>query len=418
MFDADRWQEIYHVLAKNKLRTALTAFGVFWGMFMLVVLMGSGNGLRTGVLGGFSSFATNSFFMWGQTTSMPYKGFQRGRYVAFTNDDTEALQRELRGAEVVAPRCQLGGYRGTNYVTRGKFSGSTFSITGDVPEVMAITPKKIVLGRWLNSKDRDDKRKVAVIGTRVRDVLFEPHEDPLGDYINIGGIYFMVVGVHDLEFTSEHNDGELESILTPISTFQQAFNWGERVGWYSIMGKPNIMIEDLEQEARQIIMKRHNVHPDDPRAVGGWNASEEFEKISGLFTGIDMLVWIVGIFTLLAGVIGVSNIMLVVVKERTKEIGIRKAIGATPYSIVSQIILEAIILTGIAGYLGLSAGVFVLEAVNSAMGEGAPMFRNPEIDLNAALFCLVVIVLGGGLAGVIPAQKAAGVDPIVALRSE
>lgn len=418
MFDTDRWQEIYHVLAKNKLRTALTAFGVFWGMFMLVVLMGSGNGLRTGILGGFSSFATNSFFMWGQTTSMPYKGFKRGRYVPFTNDDTEAMKRELTDAAVVAPRCQLGGYRGTNYVTRGKFSGSTFAITGDIPEVIEITPKKIIQGRWLNQKDIDEKRKVAVIGTRVRDVLFEPHEAPIGDYINISGIYFMVIGVHDLEFTSDHSEGELESILTPISTFQQAFNWGDRVGWYSVMGKPNVSIEELEQDARQVLLKRHNVHPEDPRAIGGWNASEEFTKITGLFTGINILVWVVGTFTLIAGVIGVSNIMLVVVKERTKEIGIRKAIGATPYMIVSQIILEAVILTGIAGNLGLSAGVGVLELVNGAMGEGAPMFRDPEIDFNAALFCLVIIIIGGGLAGVIPAQKAARVDPIIALRSE
>lgn len=418
MFDADRWQEIYHVLAKNKLRTALTAFGVFWGMFMLVVLMGSGNGLRNGVLGNFGSFATNSFFMWGSTTSMPYKGFQKGRYVAFDNKDTEALRRELRGAEVVAPRCQLGGYRGTNYVTRGKFSGSSFSISGDIPEIMRISPKKIVQGRWINQKDLDDKRKIAVIGSRVRDVLFEKNEDPIGEYINISGIYFMVVGVHDLEFTSDHNERELESIMVPLTTFQQAFNWGDRVGWYSIMGSDDVEITQLEAKAKSILKKTHNVHPDDPRAIGGWNAAEEFGKISGLFIAINVLVWIVGIGTLLAGVIGVSNIMLVVVKERTKEIGIRKAIGATPFLIVSQIILEALILTGIAGYLGLSIGIWVLEMVNDAIGAGAGMFKNPEIDLSAALICLVVIVISGGLAGVIPARKAASVDPIVALRSE
>ena len=418
MFDLDRWQEIYHVLSKNKLRTALTAFGVFWGMFMLVVLMGSGNGLRNGVMGDFGSFATNSFFMWGQTSSMPYKGFRKGRYVAFDNEDTEALQRGLIGAEVVAPKCQLGGYRSTNFVTRKNFSGSSFGISGDVPEIIKISPKKIVAGRWLNQKDLDDKRKVAVIGSRVRDVLFEKDEDPIGEYINISGIYFMVIGVHDLEFTSGHNDNELESILTPITTFQQAFNWGDRVGWYSVMGKPTIAIADLEQQARVILKKRHNIPPDDHRAIGGWNASEEFEKISGLFVAIQILVWVVGIGTLLAGVIGVSNIMLVVVKERTKEIGIRKAIGATPYSIVSQIILEALILTGVAGYFGLSAGVGVLELVNSSIGGSAGMFKSPEIDLTAALVCLIIIIISGGLAGVIPAQKAAGVDPIVALRSE
>lgn len=418
MFDLDRWQEIYHVLSKNKLRTALTAFGVFWGMFMLVVLMGSGNGLRNGVMGDFGSFATNSFFMWGQTSSMPYKGFQKGRYVAFDNDDTEALQRGLVGAQVVAPKCQLGGYRSTNFVTRKNFSGSSFGISGDIPDIIKISPKKIVAGRWLNQKDLDDKRKVAVIGSRVRDVLFEKDEDPIGEYINISGIYFMVIGVHDLEFTSGHNDNELETIMTPLTTFQQAFNWGDRVGWYSVMGKPNIEVADLEQQARVTLKKRHNIHPDDHRAIGGWNASEEFGKISGLFVAIQVLVWVVGIGTLLAGVIGVSNIMLVVVKERTKEIGIRKAIGATPFSIVSQIILEALILTSIAGYLGLSAGVGVLELVNSSIGGSAGMFKSPEIDLTAALVCLIIIIISGGLAGVIPAQKAAGVDPIVALRSE
>jgi putative ABC transport system permease protein len=419
MFDIDRWQEIYHVLAKNKLRTALTAFGVFWGMFMLVILMGSGNGLKNGVLGNFGSFATNSFFMWGQTTSLPYNGFQKGRYVAFDNYDTEAMRRELKGAQVVAPKCQLGGYRGTNYVTRKNKSGSSFTVTGDIPEIIQISPRKIPQGRWLNQKDIDEKRKVAVIGPRVRDVLFDEGEDPIGEYINISGIYFMVIGIHQIEFTSDFNEQDLESIFTPISTFQQAFNWGNRVGWYSIMAEPNVSVADLETQAHDILKKVHHVNPEDHRAIGGWNMAEEFGKISGLFVAIQVLVWVVGIGTLLAGVIGVSNIMLVVVKERTKEIGIRKAIGATPYLIVSQIILEAIILTGIAGYIGLSAGVGLLELVNNAIGpQGAGMFKSPEIDLGTALICLLIIIISGGFAGVIPARKAASVDPIVALRSE
>lgn len=419
MFDKDRWQEIYHVLAKNKLRTTLTAFGVFWGMFMLVILMGSGNGLRNGVLGSFGSFATNSFFMWGQTTSMPYEGFRKGRYVAFDNNDTEALKRELNDAEVIAPKCQLGGYRGTNYVTRKNKNGSSFTITGDIPDIIKISPRRIIQGRWLNEKDIAERRKVAIIGPRVKDVLFEKDEEVIGQYINISGIYFMVVGVHQIEFTSDFNEQDLESIFTPITTFQQAFNWGNRVGWYSVMAKPNSSVEKLEEKAHKILMKVHHVNPDDPRAIGGWNMSNEFEKISNLFIAIQILVWIVGIGTLLAGVIGVSNIMLVVVKERTKEIGIRKAIGATPILIVSQIILEAIILTSIAGYIGLSAGVGLLEVVNKAIGpNGAGMFKSPEIDLSTAITCLIIIIVSGGLAGVIPARKAASVDPIVALRIE
>jgi putative ABC transport system permease protein len=418
MFDLDRWQEIYHVLSKNVLRTILTAFGVFWGMFMLVILMGSGNGLQTGVMGSFGSFATNSFFMWGQSTSMPYQGFRKGQQVVFTNGDTEALKRELTSAVVIAPKRQLGGYRSSSYVTRGKNSGNSFGVSGDVPEIMTISPKKITAGRWINNKDLEDKRKVAVIGSRVRDVLFETNENPIGEYINISGIYFLVIGVHDLEFTSGHNERDLESIITPLTTFQRAFNQGERVGWYSIMAKPEFTAGEVEKEARAILKKRHNIHPEDPRAIGGWNADTEFQKISGLFSAINVLVWIVGIGTLLAGIIGVSNIMLIVVKERTKEIGIRKAIGATPFTIVSQIILEAIILTGIAGYLGLSAGVALLDLVNSMMGEGGGMFRNPTIDLQTALIFLSIIVFSGGLAGIIPSTRAAAVNPIIALRSE
>lgn len=418
MFDTDRWQEIYYVLSKNKLRTILTAFGVFWGMFMLVVLMGSGNGLRTGVLGSFGSFATNSFFMWASSTSMPYKGFQKGRRLNFTNADTELLKRKLESASVIAPKSQLGGYRSSNYVTRDKNSGSTFGVSGDVPEIIKISPKKIVEGRWINDADLEEKRKVAVIGARVYEVLFPDGENAIGEYINISGIYFMVIGIHDLEFSSGHNDRDLESIVTPLTTFQQAFNYGDRVGWFSIMAKPEYSASDVEQEARAILKQRMNVHPDDPRAIGGWNADKEFKKISGLFTAINILVWIVGIGTLLAGIIGVSNIMLVVVKERTQEIGIRKAIGATPFTIVSQIMLEALVLTSIAGYLGLSAGVWILDVVNTTIGAGGGMFRNPEINLYTALIFLLIIIAAGGLAGIIPAQKAARVNPIIALRSE
>ncbi|GAB5539957.1 MAG: ABC transporter permease [Salibacteraceae bacterium] len=418
MIDKDRWQEIYYVLSKNKLRTLLTAFGVFWGMFMLVILMGSGNGLRTGVLSNFGSFATNSFFMWAGNTSMPYKGFQKGRDVNFTNADTEFLKRHLTNAAVIAPKRQLGGYRSTNYVRRGKNSGSSFAVSGDVPEINRISPKKIVDGRWINDADLREKRKVAVIGARVRDVLFPEGDNPIGEYIDISGIYFMVIGVHDLEFSSGHNDRDLESIITPLPTFQQAFNQGDRVGWFSIMANPDVTASQVEQEARTLLKKRLNIHPDDPRAIGGWNADREYQKISGLFSAINILVWIVGIGTLLAGVIGVSNIMLIVVKERTQEIGIRKAIGATPSTIVTQIMLEAIVLTGIAGYLGMSAGVFILDVVNNALGSSGGMFRNPEINLSTALTFLIIIVTAGGLAGIIPAQKAANVNPITALRSE
>lgn len=418
MFDTDRWQEIYHVLTKNKLRTALTAFGVFWGLFMLVVLMGSGNGLENGAKADFGQYATNSFYLWGQTTSMPYKGFKKGRTINFTNEDTEALRNAIDDAAVIAPKCQLGGYRGSSFVSRKKYNGSSFQISGDDPSIIEIAPRKIIKGRWLNAKDMDDKRKVAVIGKRVEEVLFEAGEDPIGEYISIGGVYFMVVGVYDLFASSSHGDRELEKIFTPITSFQQAFNYGTTVGWYSIMSDANISASEVEKQVKTFLQNRYDIHPEDHRAMGSWNAEEEFAKMNNLFIGIRFLVWVVGIGTLLAGVIGVSNIMLIVVKERTKEIGIRKAIGATPASIVTQIMLESIILTSFAGYIGLVLGVGLLELINLGIGESGGMFRHPEIDFQAALISLVVLVVAGGLAGIIPAQKAASVDPIVALRSE
>lgn len=416
MFDLDRWQEIYHVLTMNKLRTILTAFGVFWGIFMLVILMGSGNGLENGAKSNFGSFATNSVYIWGQSTNMPYKGFKRGRWVRFDNEDTKALQ-DIEGMAVLCPKNQLGGHRGSNSVQHGKYYGS-FQVSGDVPEILEISPRKMIKGRFLNELDENGKRKVAVIGERVAEVLFEPDEDPIGAYIEINGIYFMVIGVFDLHASGDFSERELERIHVPFSTFQQAFNYGNRVSWFSVLSEPNTPVSIVEQRVKEVLKKRHSVHPDDPRALGSFNAEEQFQKMNYLFMGINLLVWFVGIGTLLAGVIGVSNIMLVVVKERTKEIGIRKAIGATPASVVTQILLESITLTSIAGYFGLISAVGILELVNDSMGEGAGMFKNPEIDFNAAIISLIILIVGGTLAGLIPAQKAASVNPIIALRGE
>lgn len=416
MFDLDRWQEIYHVLTANKLRTFLTAFGVFWGIFMLVILMGSGNGLENGAKGNFGSFATNSVYIWGQSTSMPYNGFKRGRWIGFDNEDTKALQ-DIEGVEVLCPKNQLGGHRGSNNVQRGKYYGA-FQVSGDVPEIVRISPRKMLKGRFINDLDQQEKRKVAVIGERVAEVLFDSGEDPIGEYIEINGIYFMVIGVFDLYASGDFSERELERIHIPFSTFQQAFNYVNRVGWFSVLSESNIPVSTVEARVREVLKKRHNIHPDDPRALGSFNAEEQFNKMNFLFIGIRLLVWFVGIGTLLAGVIGVSNIMLVVVKERTKEIGIRKAIGATPASIVIQILLESITLTSIAGYLGLVFAVGALEGVNAMIGEGAGMFKNPEIDFNAAVISLIILIIGGTLAGLIPAQKAASVNPIIALRGE
>jgi len=419
MFDQDSWQEIFSTIKKNKLRTSLTAFGVFWGIFMLVIMLGSGNGLRNGVTGGFDGFATNSFFMWTQKTTKAYEGFQPGRRFNYNNDDTEAIKSKIKSALYVCPRNQLGGYRGGNNVTRGVKTGN-FSIYGDLPEFQKIQPMKHLQGRFVNDLDIKQKRKVAVIGNRVRDILFEDNEDPLGKYIRINGVYFQVVGLFKTTQAGGQGQQEAQTVYVPFTTFQTAFNYGDIVGWYSITGKPNVPIVDVENEVIELMKKRHHISPDDKLAIGHWNLGKEWEQVSGLFKGIDLLVWIVGIGTLVAGVIGVSNIMLIVVKERTKEIGIKRALGATPWKIVGQVILESVFLTTIAGYLGLISGIGILELVGKAMGSNPDggMFKNPQVDLNIALTALSILIVSGALAGFIPARRAIQVKPIEALRAD
>lgn len=420
IFDLDHWQEIWASLAKNRGRTLLTAFGVFWGIFMLVVMLGSGTGLANGVNSGFAGEATNSFFVWTQRTSKPYRGMPPGRELDMNNGDTEAIRREVPEAAVVAPRNQLGGFRSGNNVTRGTKAGG-FSVMGDYPEIGEIQSINVVAGRFLNHYDVIERRKVAVIGTRVRDVLFESDEDPLAGSIEINGVYFRVIGVFKSRQQGEAADRDAQTLYVPFSTFQTAFNFGDRVGWYAITARPGVPATVVEEKVMALLRQRHRVAPDDLRAFGSFNLQEEFDKVQGLFRGISILVWIVGAGTLAAGVIGVSNIMLIIVKERTKEIGLRRAVGATPVAISAQIVLEAIVLTAIAGYLGLVAGVAVVEGVRVAMeaaGAQPRMFQNPGVELADAVKALAILVVSGALAGLIPARRALAVSPVEALRTE
>lgn len=420
MFDLNRWQEIYSTLRSNKLRTFLTAFGVAWGIFMLVVMLGSGTGLQNGVTNGMGDFATNSAFMWTQVTSKPYKGFQRGRRWNFNNGDTEALKKNIPELKFLAPRIQGHSNEGTNNVVRGLKTGG-FTIQGDYPEWNLIDPVNILDGRFINQTDIDTKRKVAVIGIRVKEILFEPDENPMGQYIQIGGVFFKIVGVFKTKKNGFQSDQENQTIYCPFTTIQQVYNYGDIVFWYGLTSQDNTPVSDVEDKAISILKKRHAIAPDDDMAIGHFNVEKEFKKMSGLFLGINTLIWIVGIGTLIAGVIGVSNIMLVIVNERTKEFGIQRAIGATPSHIMTQIITESVVLTSIAGYFGLAAGVGVLELVNSLIeksGGEAGMFRNPGISFNIAILSLSILVISGAVAGLIPAKRAVSIKPIDALRYE
>ncbi len=420
LFDQDKWQEIFFALKKNKLRTFFTAFGVFWGIFMLIIMLGSGKGLRNGTTQGMGDMATNAMFVWTQQTTIPYKGFPRGRRYHFDNDDTKALLDNISEIEYLAPRLQTRGRDTDNNVVRGERTAA-FTIQGDYPAFNLIDPANIEQGRFINDLDIKDNRKNIVIGTRVYEEMFEKGEDPIGENIRIQGVYFKVVGV----FSSKKNDRQAEqensNIVMPFTTMQQTYNFGNRVGWYSITVKEEFKSSLVLEDVKTLLKSRHSISPTDDRAVGSFNLEEEFRKMTSLFIGIDTLVWIVGIGTLLAGVIGVSNIMLIVVKERTKEIGIQRALGATPYQIKSQIVIEAIFLTTVAGYVGLTLGVGVLELISTLLtqsGASTDMFNNPSVDFNKAISALVILIFAGALAGLIPAQRAVQLKPIDALRDE
>jgi putative ABC transport system permease protein len=420
MFDPDKWNEIYQTLAKNPLRTALTALGVGWGIFMLVAMLGSGNGLQDGVNREFSGRATNSVSLWARSSSMPYQGLPKGRPIRMDMADYHAIRQNIQEVEVICPRNQLGGWRGGSVVTRGLQSNS-YNVYGDFPEIREIELFDLLQGRFLNPNDLEEKRKIAVIGKRVLEVLFEKDEDPIGEYIRINGIFFQVVGVFAPKSSGDQANRESQKIYVPFTTFQQAFNAGEEISWFSLSSQPGVRASVVEEKVTELLRQRHRVHPNDRRAFGSWNMEKEFSRVSNLFFGINLLIWIVGTGTLLAGVIGVMNIMLIIVRERTKEIGIRRAIGATPWSITSQIILESVILTTVAGYAGLVVGVGLNELISFIMETfnlNPQMYDKPSIDLNVAVRALGILIFAGAMAGLLPASRAVSIKPVDALRAE
>jgi len=420
IINIDKFQEIWFTIKQNKLRTFFTAFGVFWGIFMLVVMLGAGKGLQNGVTTGMGDMATNSLFMWGKKTTMPYKGFPRGRRVQFNNDDTQALIDNLPEIQYIAPRLQVFAEQGVNNVIRKEKAASYF-IQGDYPDYNLIDPSNILQGRFVNDRDILEKRKVIVIGKSVYEEMFDKGEDPIGEYMKIRGVFFRVVGV----CSSKKNDREAEEdnkqIFMPFTTLQNTYNMGNVVGWYSMTAKKGHSAAFVLEKAKQIIGGRHSISPEDKRAIGSYNVEQQFLKMENLFMGINGLIWIVGIGTLLAGVIGVSNIMLIIVKERTKEIGIQRAIGATPWQIRKQIVMESILLTSVSGYFGLVIGVLLLEGISYLLTKfeaNSDMFSHPEVDFQKALLALVILVISGALAGLFPANRAVSIKPIDALRDE
>jgi putative ABC transport system permease protein len=418
VLDLDSWQEVFATMRKNRLRTALTGLGVFLGILILMIMVAFNRSLESGIRRQMAGFATNAVFVWGQRASLPYAGLPPNRPIRFDNRDTEALAR-LPEIEHLAPRNQAGGFMRGAVVTYGGKSG-TFQVMGDVPAFQYVEEPLMRAGRFIDELDVRERRKVAVIGEGIVEQIF-PEDDPvIGRYLEISGVYFQVVGVFGTRQTGHQADRKLTTIHLPFSTFQQAFNLGDRVSWFAITGRADVSAEALEAKIRELLGDRHKVAPGDDMALGSFNAGKEYGKMRALFTIMNLVMWFAGIMTLAAGVIGVVNIMLISVRERTKEIGVRKALGATPSAIVRMIISESIVLTIVAGYLGIVAGVGAIELwtrVIPLLGDQAP-FGVPDVGLGLALSAGTVIAIFGALAGVIPAAHAARIQPIEALRTE
>ncbi len=418
LFDRDRWREITQTITENWFWSVVTGFGVFWGILLIIILMGAGNGLQKGISKTFDMGVTNSVYLWGGRTSKPYKGMSANRSIQLNNEDVRTIINKVDEIDVIAPRNQLGGYGSNNNVIRGLQTGS-FTVYGDYPNHTKIKPVDFLSGRMINELDIRDRRKVAVIGDRVLATLFSPEENPIGEMIQINGINFTVVGVFSPKGMGGDAQEDSESIKIPFSTFQQAFNYGERVGWLAFTAQDDVSSAEVEKEVRKLIMERHKIHPEDRRALGGYNAEKEFRKMQSLFSGISLLCLFIGLMSLIAGCVGVSNIMLILVKERTREIGVRRALGATPFQILSQLVMESIVLTMLAGTLGFIMGIWLLEYMGAAMaGDPSAMVQNPEVEIGVIIQAFIILVVSGALAGLIPAIQALKVKPVDALRYE
>lgn len=416
VLDIDDWREITATLRKNKLRTVLTGLGVFLGIVILLLMIGFGSSLERGVKRRMAGFATNAVFVWGQRTTMPYAGLPVGRQIAYDTRDIEALAR-LPGVLHLAPRNQRGGFAQGSNVRYGTKTGA-FQVSGDYPAFQYVQTPVMRAGRFLNQRDLDERRKVAVIGEGVVEQLYEG-TDPTGTSIEANGVYFQVVGVFGSKQTGQQADRILNTIHIPFTTFQQAFNFNDRVSFFAIVGQPGVDGEELEEQVKTTLKQRHKVAPDDAGAVGSWNTSKEFRKMNMLFFLINVVMWVAGTMCLFAGVVGVSNIMLISVRERTKEIGVRKALGATPASVIRMVVSEATALTVIFGYLGVAAGVALLELVGNVLEKLPDLpFAPPDPNLTVALTAAAVIAMFGVLAGLLPAYYAAKIQPVEALRTE
>lgn len=409
LFDRDTWQEVADSLGKNKLRSALTMVGVWWGILLLIGLLGSARGIENIFNVLFKDYDTNSVFLIGGQTTMPFKGFDVGRPIRLNLNDVKAIKENVSGVNNVLPRNQ-----GSKTISRNEKSGSFFG-TGDLPLLNELARPSMVSGRFINQKDIDEKRKVILISEDVYKQIFEKDVDPIGATVQFGSLNFKVIGMYQFV----NMGGPRQDFHIPFSTFQQIYNKAGKVDWIMVTGKADADINQIDADSRLLLKNLKDVHPEDERAIFGFNLGERFARFTSFLKGMQFLTWFVGISTLIAGVFAIGSILLITVKERTEEIGIRRALGATPWIIKRQLLVESMVIALTAGFIGIICAGLSLMLINRSMqNSDEPWMLNPSVPNVIVFLSLIIVVVLGVLIGMIPAYKATSIKPIDALREE
>ena len=420
IFKIDTWQEIYHSLQNNKLRTFLTMIGVGWGMFLFVALLGAAKGMENGFDKAFAGFATNSIFLWAQNTTIPYDGFPKGRKMDLHLPDIQVLEKKIPEIDYISPQSTRGNFGSPGEMFSKDGKKESYTLNGDYPVGNKISEKKLIFGRYINDADISGNKNVIVIGEEIYKNFFDAkkNENPLGKTVTVKGLFFNVIGVFRVQ-KQGGNMGSDNSAYIPFSTFTKMYNDGDKVGFFAIVGKNDTDLNVLENTIKTVLKAKYNVSPDDTNAFGSFNLGKLFGKLTGFLTGMQLLTIVVGTLTILAGVIAISNILLITVKERTNEIGIRRALGAKPAEVRNQILLESVVITITSGLLGFIFGIFLLMILNALTeGQDGFPFYNPTVDYGEVFAAMGVMVFLGLLIGMIPAQRAVSIRPIEALRTE